>query len=282
MSYYVLDLEYNQYFDFRDNRRPEPACPAEIIQMGLVVMDDKFKVLDRRETLVRPQIYRRLHPYVARITGINNKDLQSAPVFPDAFKSFFGIAFGKKAAICTWGRDDIKELYRNILFYDLNHKKLTRQYIDVQRVYGEYHRNTNPITPEVDPETGETITPPIQQTALKTAVNRLGLAEERRYHMALADAEYTAEILRHMLSDPQNTCDITRAELNLELLENQTLSRKNSINVRLLQQHGEHLLGKKLTEKEKTALIEMYMFGRLGKFDVTSRRGKRRLAGELK
>ncbi|MCL2702452.1 MAG: exonuclease domain-containing protein [Defluviitaleaceae bacterium] len=264
MPYYILDLEYNQYFDFHDNRQPEPACPAEIIQMGVVVMDDKLNIKLRRETLVRPQIYKRLHPYVERITGISKDDLRQAPAFPDAFEDFFGFAFGKRAVFCTWGNDDIKELYRNILYYDLNHKRLTRRFLNVQKLYGSY----NAAIHGEKAENGEAEQPSRQQIGLRNAIEGLGIPMERPFHTALSDAEYTAEVLARVLADKKAPSAALPQILDVKSLQDHIISRVNSVNIRLLYNHAEHLLRRKLSERDKDALLELYILGRKGKFDV--------------
>ena len=264
MLYYVLDLEYNQFFDFSDNKpRPEPACPAEIIQMGLVVLDDKLNVKEKRETLVKPQIFRRLHPHVARVTGLSISDLQRAPSFPDAFLEFFDFAFGKRAVFCTWGADDLKELFRNILYYDLNHKRLTRRYLNVQHLYWLHSQKG-----KSDGENGGQ-----RQTALKTAVDTLSIPSERPFHNALSDAEYTSDVFTRLLLDKAVNLSPQPQILNLKDLQDIITGRVSGVNIRLLYAHAEHSLRRKLTERDKAAILEIYTLGRTGKFD--SRRRKK-------
>lgn len=286
MLYYILDLEYNQYFNFQsqNSRPPELACPSEIIQMGVVVMDGKMNVKDKAGTLVRPQIFRRLHPYVQRITGLTMDELREAPSFPEAFETFFNFAFGKRAAFCTWGGDDIKDLYRNILYYDLNHKTLPRRYLNVQRLYGSYRNKEGALEREGLPVTGtdavneDTEASPnpakSQQIGLKTAAQEIGLPLVRPFHNALSDAEYTADILQYLMNDKSAADGVQFQTLNIGELKQNINGRVNAVNINLLYTHAERAMRRKLNERDKAAVLDIYNLGRAGKFDVHRRRDK--------
>ena len=63
----VLDLEFNQAYDFGDDSsqaEPNPKCRFEIIQIGAVKVDDNFKVHDKFNIYIKPTLYPRIHPYV--------------------------------------------------------------------------------------------------------------------------------------------------------------------------------------------------------------------------
>ena len=122
MNYIVLDLEFNQSFPFKSGRKvePNPECPFEIIQIGAVKLNEAFEQIDTFNALIRPQIYPRLHPFVEKITGIHADVLADKPDFKDAYNGFLKFIGEEPAILCTWGGDDIKSLFRNILFYDLD------------------------------------------------------------------------------------------------------------------------------------------------------------------
>ena len=48
MSYIVLDLEFNQAYDFEKNKTILliPSCRFEIIQIGAVKLDNNFNIID--------------------------------------------------------------------------------------------------------------------------------------------------------------------------------------------------------------------------------------------
>ena len=134
MNYIVLDLEFNQSFPFKTGKKvePNPECPFEIIQIGAVKLNEKFQQLDTFNYMIRPQIYPRLHPFVEKITGIHPEQLAGQPTFAEAYQAFLAFIGDEPAILCTWGGDDIKSLYRNIYFYDLDGESMTDQFLNVQ------------------------------------------------------------------------------------------------------------------------------------------------------
>ena len=140
MNYIVLDLEFNQSFPFKNGRKvePNPECPFEIIQIGAVKLNDQFEQVDTFNAMIRPQIYPRLHPFVEKITGIHAEMLADKPDFKSAYEGFLKFIGNEPAILCTWGGDDIKSLFRNILFYNLNADAVTDQYLNVQPFAAQY------------------------------------------------------------------------------------------------------------------------------------------------
>lgn len=179
MNYIVLDLEFNQAFPFKSGKKvePNPECPFEIIQIGAVKLNERFEQLDSFNCMISPQIYPRLHPFVEKITGIRPKMLTGQPHFPEAYQAFLTFIGKEPAVLCAWGGDDIKSLYRNILYYNLDADAMTNQFLNVQPFAAEYLHH----------ETGKAI-------GLKNAVEALELPQEETFHNALNDATYTAKI----------------------------------------------------------------------------------------
>ncbi len=91
MSYIVLDLEFNQAFDFETGEKikPDPRCRFEIIQIGAVKLDNKLNTVGNFNELICPSIYPQVHPYVEKITGITLDDLKKTDDFPTVFKKFY-------------------------------------------------------------------------------------------------------------------------------------------------------------------------------------------------
>ena len=181
MHYIVLDLEFNQSFPFKTGKKTEPVaeCPFEIIQIGAVKLNENFDILEEFNYMIRPQIYPRLHPFVEKITGIREDDLKGQPSFPEAYEAFLRFIGKEDAILCTWGPDDIKSLFRNILYYNLDADALTDQYLNIQPFASTY----------LHQEAGKAI-------GLKNAVTELGIEIQEAFHNALNDAVYTAKIFR--------------------------------------------------------------------------------------
>ena len=248
MNYIVLDLEFNQSFPFKNGRKvePNPECPFEIIQIGAVKLNDQFEQVDTFDAMIRPQIYPRLHPFVEKITGIHAEMLADKPDFKSAYEGFLKFIGNEPAILCTWGGDDIKSLFRNILFYDLNADALTDQYLNVQPFAAQY----------LNHEAGKAI-------GLKNAVEALGIPESDTFHDALNDAVYTAKIFA--ITHP--------AEIKAETFNPLTMlakkPKKLRTNVKSLLMYVEEKMEKELTESEKELVKMAYMLGRNHTFDAT-------------
>ena len=248
MNYIVLDLEFNQSFPFKSGKKvePNPECPFEIIQIGAVKLNESFEQVDTFDALIRPQIYPRLHPFVEKITGINAEMLAGGITFKEAYQNFLSFIGKEPAVLCTWGGDDIKSLFRNILFYDLDADALTNQYLNVQPFAAEY----------LNHEAGKAI-------GLKNAVEALGIPEGENFHDALNDAVYTAKIFA--ITHPAEIKPDTFNPLTMLAKK----PKKLRTNVKSLLMYVEEKLDKELTEDEKALVKMAYMLGRNHTFDAT-------------
>ena len=246
MNYIVLDLEFNQSFPFKTGKKvePNPECPFEIIQIGAVKLNDAFEQVDTFDYMIRPQIYPRLHPFVEKITGIHPEQLQDKPTFQEAYTAFLEFIGNEPAVLCTWGGDDVKSLYRNIYFYDLDADVMTDQFLNVQPFASAY----------LNYEAGKAI-------GLKNAVVELGIPENGSYHNALNDAVYTANIFR--IVHP----DVIKAETFQPLTMLAKKPKRLRTNVKSLLMYVEEKLERELTEDEKGLVKMAYMLGRNHTFD---------------
>lgn len=248
MNYIVLDLEFNQSFPFKSGKKvePNPECPFEIIQIGAVKLNERFEQLDTFDAMIRPQIYPRLHPFVEKITGIRAEMLADKPSFKEAYEGFLKFIGNEPAILCTWGGDDVKSLFRNILFHDLDADALTNQFLNVQP-FAAQHLNH---------EAGKAI-------GLKNAVEALGIPEAETFHNALNDAVYTAKIFA--ITHP--------VEIKAETFNPLTMlakkPKKLRTNIKSLLMYVEERLERELTEDEKSLVKMAYMLGRNHTFDAT-------------
>jgi len=252
MEYVVMDLEFNQFFPFKSgsHRGANPACPFEIIQIGAIKLNEKFETLGSFDEFIKPQIYKRIHPFVEKITGITQKDLKNAREFAEVYSSFSEFA-GKDSIICTWGPDDIKSLFRNVLFYELDPKSITDHYINVQKYASD----------KLEYENGGSI-------GLKNAVTKFGLAIEDEFHNAFYDAKYTAEIFR--LVCDKNTPVETFELLSLVRTPKTATTRK--VNFPALITHFENLLSRQLSNEEKALVRAAYKLGLAQTFEKTRKK----------
>lgn len=185
MKYMVFDLEFNQKFTFKDsnNKKEDPRCPFEIIDVGAVKLDENFNTIGTFDELVRPQIYKRLHPFVKKITGILKKDLKEARPFNEIYKDLAKF-ISDVDVLCVWGTADIKELIRNIEYYNLDASIVPKEYINVQQ-YASNFLNS----------------PSGNSVGLGNAAKLMDIPIETELHKAFNDAFYTAEVFKKLNND---------------------------------------------------------------------------------
>lgn len=253
MNYIVLDLEFNQPFPFRTGEITtlEPECPFEIIQIGAVKLDDSYQIIDSFDFMIKPMIYKRVHPYVEKITGIHLNQLINRPKFPTAYETFLTFIGKDDSVLCTWGIDDIKSLYKNILYYNLDAEKMTNKYLNVQSYASQY----------LNYETGKNI-------GLKNAITELDLEIASPFHNALFDAEYTAKIF-------QVVCPKKLKADTFQILDIATKkSKRTLIDIKGLLTHMEKKLDRELTEDEITLVIATYKLGKNHVYDKLPQKRK--------
>lgn len=189
MSYIVLDLEFNQDFDFENNKPilSIPSCRFEIIQIGAVKLDKDFNLIDKINLYIRPSLYKKIHPYVEKITGFTIDFFKDKPCFKEAYKNFEKFLGDEEHIFCVWGNADIKALYRNLKYYDMLSQDLILKYIDVQALTTKHLKFGG----------GSCI-------GLKTAIERLDLPINGDFHDALNDAIYTAHIFKKIYKKNTN------------------------------------------------------------------------------
>src|SRR5690554_6816039 len=129
LHYIVFDLEFNQdpesLMDLSlrpENKDKLKKYPTEIIQFGAVKLDENFNQLDTFSRLVKPSIYYRVNPFITELTGITTESLQEEATFDVVCNEFSEFSKEEEVVFCVWGMTDLKELYRNITYYNLDEK----------------------------------------------------------------------------------------------------------------------------------------------------------------
>ena len=184
MEYIVFDLEFNQGFDKKLNKTvSNEKCPFEIVQIGAVKLNSNLEMIDTFNSFVKPNIYKEIHPFIKKMTNITNEDVKNAPSFPEAFSMFKAFMNNNNNVLCVWGNGDLKELYRNIKYYNLSTENLSNTYINVQHHASIYFNNP----------TGRSI-------GLQNAITLLELNQDKSYHNALNDAYYTSLVFKKIFN----------------------------------------------------------------------------------
>ena len=178
MDYIVFDLEWNQ--GFSDNGYEEPRMPFEIIEIGAVRLDKKFNLVDQYSSIIRPRLYKKLHPHIRELLNYDEKLLRKGRPFDMVCREF--IKWCDKSteyAFVTWGSMDLSYLQNNMEYYHMKPLDTPLKFYNLQQIYADIQKN-------------ELI------AKLESAVNALGIESDRPYHSAMNDAYYTGLVLRSL------------------------------------------------------------------------------------
>ncbi|WP_297133510.1 3'-5' exonuclease [Terrisporobacter sp.] len=246
MEYIVFDLEFNQGFDKKLNKTvSDEKCPFEILQIGAVKLDSNLNIIDTFDTFIKPNIYKEIHPFIKKMTNISNDDVKDAPAFVDAFEMFKSFMNNENNnVLCVWGNGDLKELYRNIRYYNLSIDNISNDYINVQQHASVYFNNP----------TGKSI-------GLQNAITLLELNQDKSYHNALNDAYYTSLVFKQIYSD---AIEIKHYDFDA-LNKTKKTSTKRKINYDNIFKEFKKILNRDLNKEEKKIIHLAYKMGRKSK-----------------
>ena len=190
-NYIIFDLEWNQSAHGKADSIED--FPFEIIEIGAVRLGQdysmteefhpNYSVIGEFHRLIRPQVYTQMHFAISEVTHMDMKELRHhGEDFRIVARDFLDWC-GHDCIYCTWGSMDLTELQRNMKHFRIENpfpKPLL--YYDVQKLYALFYKNG--IKPSLD-----------------TAVDELGLLEDRPFHRALDDAYYTGKVLICMIEE---------------------------------------------------------------------------------
>ena len=175
-NYIIMDLEWNQGSALTEN----PNIPFEVIEIGAVKLDENRNIVDTFDSLIRPQVYKKMNAMTQKVIHMEMKDLQNAEIFPHVFRKFMKWC-GDDYIFCTWGNLDLTELQTNMRYYGLEpFSDGPLKYLDLQKLFSIVYSD------------GRT------RRALETAVECMQIEKKETFHHADGDAWYTAQIMRKM------------------------------------------------------------------------------------
>lgn len=247
MNYIVMDLEFNQPFEFgKGNRKsPNPEIPFEIIQIGCVKLDEKFNQIDSFNMLIKPAVYKRIHPYVQKITKLRANSFVNAKNFPQVFEMFLEFLGDEDNVFCVWGEVDLQLLYKNVDFYKLDSNCLPKKYVNVQTIAGK----------KLSWASGRLI-------GLKNAIEAFEIEVDIPFHDAYNDAYYTSLIFKRL--------NVSKSDIKIYSRDKnaiKTSDKKFSTDIFALYTSIEKEIGRRLTRKEKELCKNIYLAGLSKKFE---------------
>lgn len=155
---------------------------GEIIEIGAVILDEEFEIIDKYSTYIKPDNLK-VSQGVQRLTSITEEKLVKAPNIKEALENLLQITPDiNNTTLYTWSDSDTNAIEcelnsKSIQIKDI--KRLCSNFIDIQEIFGERVGIENRIN-------------------LTKALNMIGLKFNGKEHGALADAINTAQILKEI------------------------------------------------------------------------------------
>lgn len=180
MKYAVVDLEMCQVPKlYRKGYR----YSLETIQIGAVLMDETYNIVDSFMTYVKPE-YGMIMTPIQKLTGITKKDVANAPVMKEALQAF-AEWLPEDVTLVAWSDSDQLQIQREreckeITFDGI--EKLDGEWIDCQKIFSEIIRNP-------------------KQYNLVEAMNLSDIDYDEDIHDGLVDARNTALLFRKMQTE---------------------------------------------------------------------------------
>lgn len=176
MPYIIYDLEFTVSRNTRYS--------SEIIDIGAVKVSENpdagLTVTDTFHTYVRPSNKSVLSTDTVQFTGITQKDIDAAPLFPAALRQFIDWMGNEPYYMCSWGPDDRNKLISHCRTHQLdvawitNHNDLQQQWSRAMHKEGKF-----------------------RQLGLAQALELCGIDFDGTQHRALDDAINTAKVFMH-------------------------------------------------------------------------------------
>ena len=114
MKYVIVDLEMNPVSNEYPNERK--VSRLETIQIGAVLLDEKYQEIGSFVTLVKPEYNTRIQKRYEKLTGIKTSMVESAPHFKEALGMFFNWcgSIQDEVQIIQWSENELPSIYKRI------------------------------------------------------------------------------------------------------------------------------------------------------------------------
>lgn len=250
MNYIVFDLEFNQEEPSPTRaERIAPSCPFEIIQIGAVKLDSNWNTVNTLNRFVRPTIYTEVSSFITELTGITTEQLLKEEPFEAVYQDLLSFIGDPEAVFVSWGKSDIKELYRNVEYFKQKQELLPKKYIDLQP-YASLHLKQ----------------PEKKLLRLSYMVEILLIPQTFPFHDALHDAYYTAEIFKKIMKPSIQPKVYNPVVIHLPSRPRQL---KRTVDFEALHLQFEKMYGRPMSEEEWGIIKLAYQMGKTGQF-ITS------------
>jgi len=258
MNYVIFDLEFNQDLPSLQipgkmnletnslvvNKDGLSQYLYEIIQIGAIKLNSDFTTLATFNRYIKPTIYSNISPFITHLTRITTEQLLQEEPYFKVYESFIDFIGGSDSILCTWGMSDLKGLYKNAEYHQLDSKLLPRMFLNLQPFASTHFK-----------------LPGKHLLGLQSAVELLGIPIPFEFHNALNDSYYTAEIFKKIYNSSlqPNIYDPT-------FLFRRPRQRKKTVNYNQLLKQFEKIYARIMTKEEQEMIMLAYKMGRTNQF----------------
>jgi DNA polymerase III epsilon subunit-like protein len=258
VNYIIYDLEFNQKNNnsVEVNNSSEKVnnnsietdvnnsynIPFEIIQIGALKLNENFQTISTFNTLIKPTVYKNIHPFVENLTKITDDKVASCKDFVHVYDDFLKFIGNDEIILCVWGAADIKELVRNLKFHNLSTSYVPK-YFDLQKYASKYLK-----------------APGKSRIGLRNAIELLNIPIEGEFHDAFNDAYYTAEVFKLIYNDNIKPMIYTPAP------PRRISQPKEKIDTFSLINQFEKMYNREMSEEEKSIIKLAYIMGKTRQF----------------
>lgn len=192
MNYIIVDLESTCW----ENQKQFQKENSEIIEIGAVMLNDKFEEISRFQTFVKPLKYPELTDYCKNLTSIKQSDVDNAPDFQFAINTFRHWIDENCVdyTLVSWGYYDVNQLARNSVKSEISYDWLIDKHLNFSSSY-KHAINSK------------------QKLGMFKALQNEGLTLDGTHHRGIDDAINLAKLFRHFYS--KNELKITYSKIKL-------------------------------------------------------------------
>ena len=182
--YLAIDLEMSVVRDSKFIKRT--GLRNEIIQIGAVILDEKYNIVSTFSQYVHPE-HSRIDRYIRELTGITSDKLKDAPNLYDALKEMADWIGEEPISVISWGKTDLSQLKKEV-----RHKKISIKTINA--LFPKWSDFQKIFSARVGVK---------RQFSLGGALEMAGIEPEGRAHDGLTDAYNMAKLFGYLKKNPK-------------------------------------------------------------------------------
>lgn len=186
VNYLVIDLEMCGVPQMY--RTGKYKYSNEIIQIGAVLLDQKFMQADTFCQYVHPE-YGALDHFISALTGIENKQLKHALPLKEVLHMLIDWIGGRRYKVYAWSENDYCQLAREIRCKEIEDPDIKDfmdqgKWLDYQEIFGRRYKFSRAI-------------------GLDEALMLCDIEPDGKFHNGLDDAVNTAKIIEKLEMNPE-------------------------------------------------------------------------------